>query len=140
MCAKENHKERHIDHPKNCKKILHVAGTTTCQHRSLATQCKRQRHDVCIGAGATNSTSAILLSAISNSSVIAIFSACAGTSTSNEMRFSLQHKGQHQRQCQNQHHHQCQRQRHAIVLSTIYNSSVSAIFNVCAGSSTSNAM
>jgi hypothetical protein len=55
------------------------------------------------------------------------------------MQFALQRKGRHQRQRQNQHRHQRQRQHHAIVLSTISNSSMSAIFNICAGTSTSNA-
>jgi hypothetical protein len=56
------------------------------------------------------------------------------------MRFTLQRKGQHQHQRQNQHHHQHQCQRHTIVLRTISNSSASTIFNICAGTSTSNVM
>jgi hypothetical protein len=56
------------------------------------------------------------------------------------MQFALQCKGQHQRQRQNQHHHQRQHQRHTIILSTISNSSTGAIFNVCAGTSSSDAM
>jgi hypothetical protein len=56
------------------------------------------------------------------------------------MQSALQRKGQHQHQCQNQHHHQRQRQHHAIVLSTISNSSASAIFNIYAGTFTSDAM
>jgi hypothetical protein len=93
-----------------------------------------------ISTSAGASASAIDLSAISNSSASAIFSACVGTSTSNAMGFALQRKGQHQRQRQNQHHHQRQCQRHAIVLSTISNSSASAILNVWADTSTGNAM
>jgi hypothetical protein len=81
MCVKEDHEERHIDHPKNCKKISLIAGTTTCQHQSPAPQCKRQRHNVYIGAGATDSTSAsVRTSAIFSTSISVSISASASIS------------------------------------------------------------